>query len=449
PSRIGTSTPYSTPSSQRAIAPRPRLSQNTVWMNTRSMPDVGFSPLAQRYPPSAPANISGTNIIAAQNYSAANSQSSVRSVHIQPLQAYGYMLPNAPALPAPTVPAANTLQTSSSASSSRSSGNFRLEGKSFFLTYPRCNLDLNVILTELEKIMSFDKYIIAREKHASGEPHIHVFLSRFEKKATRNPKFFDILGFHGNYQTCRSSKSVMAYVAKDKDYITNMPESAFPHLKKSAVQRYFEAETVEEALEVAKNSNDLGRDYIRNAELFEKSARYLKERPVELVPFKDPSHRFIPPHGIRKWDRTKQALMLFGKTGTGKSSYAETLFNNPLVVNSLEDLKRLRPVHDGIVFDEFNPLKLKLPRETMIMLTNVEFHSTVSVKHGSVTIPRLLPRVFLTNVKIFYNDPAIVRRVKTIPVNSSLILDKDVILIDSDDDTESDDDELDNRLYFY
>ncbi|OMJ16184.1 Replication-associated protein, partial [Smittium culicis] len=285
-------------------------------------------------------------------------------------------------------------------------------------------------------------YIIAREKHSSGDPHIHVYLSRNAVKETRNPRFFDIMGFHGNYQVCRSSKSVQVYVVKDNDYITNIPDSEFPHKKTTSVQKYFAAATYEDALEVARNSNDLGRDYIRNSILFEKSTRNLKDRPVEenLEPFKDPSFRFIHPRGIKNWDRTKQALMLIGKSKTGNSSYALTLFNNPLVINSLEDLKRRTHKHDGLIFDEFNALKRNLDREQMIALTNIEFASTIYVKYRSVRIPRLLPRVFLTNVKIFYNDYAITRQVKTIPVNSSLIVEKDVILIESDDEFEEDED---------
>ncbi|OMJ20208.1 Replication-associated protein A [Smittium culicis] len=289
-------------------------------MNTRSQPGFVFEPLANRFPPSAPSCYPAYNFQSPMLNSAVNSQASVRSVHIQPNQAYGFMLPNALPLLASTsiiapaaiaTPTAQPVQSTASASTSNSSRGYRIGGKSFFLTYPHWNLDLNVVLTALQEKLTFDRYIIAREKHFSGDPHIHVYLSRNAVKETRNPRFFEILGFHGNYQVCRSSKSVQVYVVKGNDYITNIPNSEFPHKKTTSVQKYFAAATYEDALEVARNSNDLGRDYIRNSILFEKSNRNLKDRPVEenLEPFKDPSFRFIHPRGIKNSNRTKQALM--------------------------------------------------------------------------------------------------------------------------------------------
>ncbi|OMJ18113.1 hypothetical protein AYI70_g5548, partial [Smittium culicis] len=138
PRRVSSSTPYSAASSQRAIAPRPRLSQNISWMNTRSQPGYGFEPLANRFPPSAPACYPAYNFQSPELNSAVNSQASVRSVHIQPNQAYGFMLPNALPLPASTAiiapsaiaaPTVQPVQSTASASSSNSSRGYRIGGK--------------------------------------------------------------------------------------------------------------------------------------------------------------------------------------------------------------------------------------------------------------------------------------------------------------------------------
>ncbi|OMJ13451.1 hypothetical protein AYI70_g8488 [Smittium culicis] len=71
-------------------------------MNTRSQPGFGFEPLANRFPPSAPACYPAYSFQSPMLNSAENSQASVRSVHIQPNQAYGFMLPNALSLTAST-----------------------------------------------------------------------------------------------------------------------------------------------------------------------------------------------------------------------------------------------------------------------------------------------------------------------------------------------------------
>lgn len=72
------------------------------------------------------------------------------------------------------------------------------------------------------------EYIVARELHESGEPHLHAYIRLAEKKEIVNPRFFDLQPkdstetYHGNYRSCRTPKSVQRYCTKDNNYVSNM-----------------------------------------------------------------------------------------------------------------------------------------------------------------------------------------------------------------------------------
>lgn len=96
--------------------------------------------------------------------------------------------------------------------------NFRFCAKNVFLTYPHCGLDLNKFM------FNANKFLIAKELHQDGDPHIHCFLHFENKINTYNQKYFDIEGYHPNIQSCRNPGNVMAYVRKGGNFFTNMTE---------------------------------------------------------------------------------------------------------------------------------------------------------------------------------------------------------------------------------
>lgn len=103
---------------------------------------------------------------------------------------------------------------------------YRLDGKHFFFTYPRCELLPTSVLEKLTtKVESKGKHVvlhaIGRELHADGFPHIHAYLCLDTRINIRDAHFWDLDGFHGNYQTCRSAKGVIKYVTKDNNFIAN------------------------------------------------------------------------------------------------------------------------------------------------------------------------------------------------------------------------------------
>ena len=97
---------------------------------------------------------------------------------------------------------------------------FDVYSKSWFLTYPKCPLtkeEVHVLLCA--KGRAIHGGVIARELHEDGSPHIHVYLLLEARHRVRNPTFWDLAGYHGNYQHAKSYTAVVQYVKKDKDYL--------------------------------------------------------------------------------------------------------------------------------------------------------------------------------------------------------------------------------------
>lgn len=105
---------------------------------------------------------------------------------------------------------------------------FRLHGKAFFLTYPQCPLGKSHVLDRLStKMVGFNlvHYAIAQEAHEDGSPHIHCLIITEREKNVCDSRFFDIDGYHGNYQVARKRLEVFKYISKsDGDLLTNLTE---------------------------------------------------------------------------------------------------------------------------------------------------------------------------------------------------------------------------------
>jgi hypothetical protein len=98
---------------------------------------------------------------------------------------------------------------------------FRLCGKMFFLTFPRCFATKERILDSLKEKAPVLRYIIASELHEDRTPHIHAFV-HFERRLDfKKAQCFDFDGYHGKYETVRDKYRVMKYVSKDGNYISN------------------------------------------------------------------------------------------------------------------------------------------------------------------------------------------------------------------------------------
>lgn len=100
---------------------------------------------------------------------------------------------------------------------------FRLNAKTFFLTYPKCPIPKEIVKAQIEDLKSPIEGIYAEELHEDGTPHIHVYIKFETKKNFTSPNCFDLTyegkQYHGNYQTCKNPDATKNYVKKSNNFI--------------------------------------------------------------------------------------------------------------------------------------------------------------------------------------------------------------------------------------
>jgi len=96
---------------------------------------------------------------------------------------------------------------------------FRVQTRYVLLTYAQCG-DLDPWVVH-DVITSFPaECLIARETHANGGTHLHAFVDFGRKVDIRNPRRFDVEGFHPNIQPCgRTPQKMLDYAVKGGDIV--------------------------------------------------------------------------------------------------------------------------------------------------------------------------------------------------------------------------------------
>lgn len=300
---------------------------------------------------------------------------------------------------------------------------FRIHARQFFLTWPKCTLSKEEALAIMLEIIPVEQYVITRELHKDGTPHLHAYIKCSKVVDIRNPHRLDLKEFHGHYQTCRNTSAVIKYCTKEENYITNIP--TFQPI--AAAIRVIQAENFDNGLEIVKTSPELAKDYLKDTLKYETSI----SRLYAIKTYQNLKYRFKTMQSILKWKKHKHALLFMGPTGLGKTEYAKSLFDNPLFIRDINGLKELRRDHDGIIFDDM--FFADWPREKQIHLLDLTNDSQINVKYSTVTIPRLMPRVFTCNRPIFTADSAIQRRIRLIKIIEDIrLLEQDPELTFSD-----------------
>lgn len=281
----------------------------------------------------------------------------------------------------------------------------RIQGIRFFLTYPQCDMKPIDVLDKLQDIVAIEDYVIAQEDHKDGNTHIHAYIKLFDKLCTTDMHKFDLGEFHGNYQVAKNAAAVQKYCKKEGNYITNIEfeitRDVIDIARKGNIKQAFNNLVEHMPMEVIQRGSKL----VENLNIL-KSQSLVK--PYVRDDFHDNFH-------VMLWERkykTKKALWIHGPTNTGKTEYAKTLFDKPLLVRHMDQLRGINThFYDGIIFDDMS--FSHWPRESVIHLCDLQNASGINIKHGVVELPAKVPRVFVSNVPIFNEDPtkAINRRI--------------------------------------
>lgn len=98
-------------------------------------------------------------------------------------------------------------------------GSFAYHARFILLTYPQCQgLDPWRVLDHISSLSA--ECIIARENHADGHPHLHVFLDFGRTRRGRRHDIFDVDGYHANICPSRGKPWCgWDYATKDGDIV--------------------------------------------------------------------------------------------------------------------------------------------------------------------------------------------------------------------------------------
>jgi len=100
---------------------------------------------------------------------------------------------------------------------------FEINSKSFFLTYPRCEMTPEALRDFLEKLKPMKQYIVVQELHKDGTPHLHAIVEYEDRFKVKRQDYFDlpVEPFHGNYGTVKNYPAAIRYLKKSGTPISN------------------------------------------------------------------------------------------------------------------------------------------------------------------------------------------------------------------------------------
>jgi len=94
---------------------------------------------------------------------------------------------------------------------------FQLRTRNLFLTYPQCPIELNEAMRLLKLLFARwepKTIIVGQENHQETGQHLHVLVVLSRIIQTRNARFADVNGYHGNYQVARSVRETARYITR-------------------------------------------------------------------------------------------------------------------------------------------------------------------------------------------------------------------------------------------
>lgn len=208
------------------------------------------------------------------------------------------------------------------------------------------------------------------------------------------------------------------YCVKEGSFITNLdPASLLPVSAHQKAYRLAKNEKNFAGAISALEESPIGtRDLLLHPDLEQRLFR-LSRNPLQLPPIRPiTDHGCVPP----PWDRSK-SLILHGRSGLGKTTFARSMMPGALVVSQVDELKRLGEApFEGIIFDDMNFMgepgtgKGRWSREWMIHLVDTEYPRSIHGRYYNAIVPAGTSKIFTTNLSpreiLLTGDEAIKRR---------------------------------------
>lgn len=304
-------------------------------------------------------------------------------------------------------------------------GPARLQGRLFFLTYPKHDGDPNELVAFLKTFPNFKRCIVAREQHADGSNHLHASVE-LGKRIERRYSFFRFEGAHGDFQTCRSWGACVNYCRKNENlevvYEGCTAADAISPLPGGGSQSDYFAECEDRPCE---------RDWfgyaLRERIPYAYAERIYKlchgDRPPTI--FADPGEGTISDFHLSATQRDPEGFVcvVCGPSGVGKSTWALREAPKPaLLVTHKDDLRYFnRNIHASIIFDELRCTgetdenghnKGRWPLTEQIKLLTSDAPVSIHVRYNVARIPKRTVKIFTcTNSVMFSDDEQTKRRI--------------------------------------
>jgi len=101
-------------------------------------------------------------------------------------------------------------------------GDFRIKAKQFALTYPQCPVDRATFDAAFRLKFSPREFASAREEHADGSHHLHLFVAFDRPVDVQSARYFDMaidaVVYHPNTQRCKNRAAWLEYISKGDDH---------------------------------------------------------------------------------------------------------------------------------------------------------------------------------------------------------------------------------------
>jgi len=282
-------------------------------------------------------------------------------------------------------------------------------GKRFFLTYPQCA----AIPHELAVFFMFKAdvkyYLIAKEKHADGSPHLHACVE-FDSVQRHSVDWLDYEGKHPNKQDPRNWAACMQYCKKDGDFIDGPEGHASKGVALDPTEACATFDVQEEWM-----------DYCVKKKIgFPFAVWYWNRRFGDCNTILDSEHAGKMVASLESFEfdpDVHRTIVLKGVPGCGKTTWAKRAFPKPcLFVSHIDQLKLFKiGYHKSIIFDDVDVSHY--PRTAQIHIVDFDNPRAIHCRHAVANIPSGIFKVFTcNNDPVLLSDAAIRRRVKVFNV---------------------------------
>jgi len=279
------------------------------------------------------------------------------------------------------------------------------------LTYAQCTLDMNTVKFHLGLKPDIKYMIICRELHKNGDPHFHAMITFSKKVDIRNPRHFDIEGFHPKLEAVKHVAKTKNYLKKDGDYVEVGDEE---NEKKGDELPIWEDGMTKREWLIACFERKVPYGYCL--------ALWDEYNPSNswntLLEF-DEGHASRITHGklvclVPTLDHLKSYLIV-GPSGCGKTTWCKLHSLKPaLMVTHMDDLKQFKiDYHKSIIFDDMTFTHL----DPVLQIPIVDRYDNRSLhcRYACAAIPAGIQKFFTCNVIPFdISKPQILRRVNLI-----------------------------------